>query len=651
MTTRNVHLDFHTSEKIEGIGSKFNKTDFQNALKKGKVQSITVFAKCHHGYAYYPSEVNEVHPFLDFDLLSAEIEAAHEIGVKAPIYITVGVSQRDAILHPAWLAYDFNTKKPVEFGGWDDSKKEEDEIPLGAWKLLCPVGGYREKILAITREICEKFTPDGLFYDIFTVGTECVCPDCVKKMKERGLNPDDINDCRRFYIDERISLAEDIKKILFAKNPNASLFFNNGAEIDRPEFLCMHTHFEMEDLPTAWGGYDKLLLRAKYLSKFGKEYIGMTGKFHFTWGEFGGFKNPQALKYECAAMLSHGARCSVGDQLHPTGIVDVSTYDEIGYAYSYVEQIEDYCLNTSTYSDVALLLSEDNGSNQGLGAMLSENQIEFDVIKDAEEIAGFETLIVPDKLKNACDFRSAILKHIESGKKILLIGDAPKRLGCAPNILSESVYDTDYILCDKNPNILKTPFLSYIRSYVPDETGFIRLAESVPPYFNRRYGHFCSHSNTPYDLGAKRTAALLKKNNVVYLSHNVPESYAAHGNFYLKKYFISALKLILGKPLVSVEGLMSCGRITFRKSDKGGFYIANLLYASPNLRGNAFVLEDFPKLNDVRLSFKIKEKVSKILLVPQNREIGFYVDGEGYTVAFPIDFSMHQAIVIYYEQE
>ena len=46
--TRQVHLDFHTSPFIPKIGSKFDKTQFQTALKKGKVESITVFAKCHN---------------------------------------------------------------------------------------------------------------------------------------------------------------------------------------------------------------------------------------------------------------------------------------------------------------------------------------------------------------------------------------------------------------------------------------------------------------------------------------------------------------------------------------------------------------------------------------------------------------------------
>ena len=87
MRRRQVHLDFHTSEHIEGIGSKFSKENFQEMLKKGHVDSITVFSKCHHGWSYHPTKVNKMHPHLNFDLLGAQIEAAHEIGVKTHVYI------------------------------------------------------------------------------------------------------------------------------------------------------------------------------------------------------------------------------------------------------------------------------------------------------------------------------------------------------------------------------------------------------------------------------------------------------------------------------------------------------------------------------------------------------------------------------------
>ena len=103
MRFRQVHLDFHTSEHIGDIGKKFDKKQFQTALKKGHINSITLFSKCHHGWAYHPSQANEIHPHLDFDLLGAQIQAAHEIGVKTPIYLSAGLDEKMAHRHPEWL--------------------------------------------------------------------------------------------------------------------------------------------------------------------------------------------------------------------------------------------------------------------------------------------------------------------------------------------------------------------------------------------------------------------------------------------------------------------------------------------------------------------------------------------------------------------
>ena len=48
---RQVHLDFHTSEHIGDVGAEFDENQFIGALKKGHVNSITLFAMCHHGFA------------------------------------------------------------------------------------------------------------------------------------------------------------------------------------------------------------------------------------------------------------------------------------------------------------------------------------------------------------------------------------------------------------------------------------------------------------------------------------------------------------------------------------------------------------------------------------------------------------------------
>ena len=53
MPFRQVHLDFHTSELIPGVADSFDPDEFASTLAAAHVNSVTCFARCHHGYLYY----------------------------------------------------------------------------------------------------------------------------------------------------------------------------------------------------------------------------------------------------------------------------------------------------------------------------------------------------------------------------------------------------------------------------------------------------------------------------------------------------------------------------------------------------------------------------------------------------------------------
>ena len=135
MRFRQVHLDFHTSEHIPAVGGRFDKAQFQQMLKEGHVDSITVFSKCHHGWSYHPTRTNEMHPTLTFDLLKAQIEACHEIGVNAPGYISAGYDEKYARLHPDHLL-----------------RSTPDSVPdfsVPHYKLICLNTPLQERILTL----------------------------------------------------------------------------------------------------------------------------------------------------------------------------------------------------------------------------------------------------------------------------------------------------------------------------------------------------------------------------------------------------------------------------------------------------------------------------------------------------------------------
>lgn len=87
-----VHLDFHTSEQIEGVGKDFDPDGFADTLVQAHVNQICCFARDHHGMMYSESKrfPECVRPHLvRRSVLPELIEACHRRGIRVPIYVTV----------------------------------------------------------------------------------------------------------------------------------------------------------------------------------------------------------------------------------------------------------------------------------------------------------------------------------------------------------------------------------------------------------------------------------------------------------------------------------------------------------------------------------------------------------------------------------
>ena len=91
----------------------------------------------------------------------------------------------------------------------------------------------------------------------------CYCDNCIARYKIEGI---DINDDAAVEKSMALASKEHMKQLrqLIAKyHPNATVFFNatphvNNYEVFKEKLYTMNTQQELEDLPTTWGGYDKL---------------------------------------------------------------------------------------------------------------------------------------------------------------------------------------------------------------------------------------------------------------------------------------------------------------------------------------------------------------------------------------------------------
>ncbi len=668
---RQIHLDFHTSPAIEGIGSKFDKKLWQEALQIGHVDSITCFSKCHHGWSYHPTKAGRIHPHMKNNLLREQFDAAKEIDVNVPIYLSAGLDNAISQENPQWRRIDYTGK----YAGWNASNLN------AGFHLMCFNGPYLDYLCEQIREAAQMFPDaDGIFLDIITP-VPCCCNWCMDVMKKNDLDPtQDAGQaaCAQLALDRYYRLATEAAQADRSDMP----IFHNGGHIKRGnrKVLDYQSHLELESLPTGGWGYDHFPFSAGYCRLLpDHDVMGMTGKFHTTWGEFGGYKHPNALRYECATMLALGTKCSVGDQLHPQGQMDMTTYKNIGAAYAEVEQKEPWCVGAKNFADIGVLSAEamvqSHGhgnspkSDVGVGRLLLEGHFLFDVLDAEMDFSPYKMLILPDDIQVDDTLQAKIQAYLDQGGKLFLTGESGLHQdgsGFAFDIGAtwegESEYKPDYVLATDalQSDFLESPMVMYEQGQRIKATTGQSLGQVYDPYFNRDYKHFCSHQHTPYRTEASGYDGGVQNGSILYLAHPVFTLYAAYGAVIYKDYVINALKQLLGEATVT-GNLPSTGRLTLTHQASENRTILHLLYANTVSRGgaislsggNAFVtkaieiIEELMPLHDVKAQVKTEKPVTKVTLEPQGQAVDFEVV-EGRVCVELDQFTCHQMVVLHH---
>ncbi len=662
LPSRQVHLDFHTSECIDGIGSKFDKVQFQNCLKKGHVNSITLFAKCHHGWSYFPSEVTPMHPGLHgFDLLSAQLDACREIGVAAPIYISAGYDVRYYVEHPehARLA-SRKDRFPLVYEN-NGHKFAVDDNPR--FKMICLNSPYLDYLEAEVRETVERFDPCGVFLDIVSPSNcRCFCPRCRNSVIEMGLDESDDRNYEKLAEITYKKYYDRINAAARSKNPNVRIFHNGGhITVGRRDLAYANTHLELESLPTGGWGYDHFPRSVRYAAQLGVEYLGMTGKFHLSWGEFGGFKHPNALRYEVALSLANGAKCSVGDQMHPYGFLDDATYELIGKAYAEVEAVEEYCYDISPVSDVAILSVEgvygnkrrSDASDTGANRIMLEGKYLYDIIDAECSFDKYKLIILPDKITVGAELKEKLELYVRGGGKLLCSGISGtdengelvfdfgvKHLGV--NKFCPTYYHPEYSALGLTPS----NYVFYSKNYqtqITDPEAKV-LGYSKNSFFNRSAERYCSHKHTPFVAENNAPGVVIGKCGA-YIAWDIFAEYAEVGSYILKETVIKVIDELLADKKTLVTNLPAQGIVTLNEQPREHRYVLHMLYATPIKRGaDVQIIEDTLPVLDTEFEIKLPE-VKSVTLVPENKSIDFkYSDG---ICRFAVDkFTCKQVVVI-----
>jgi hypothetical protein len=647
---RQIHLDFHTSEKIAGIGERFDSFRFADILQKSKVNSVTCFSKCHHGMIYHDTRFQARHPFLKMNLLAEQIESCHAVGIRVPVYISVGFDEFMAKRHPEWLEVTPDGRivgaSPLQAG----------------WRKFCFNSPYIDYVIEQTLEVLDMFDVDGLFFDIISQG-QCCCPRCMEGMIEAGLEPANEEDRITFAAHVlngfKKRMTGEIRKV----NQGCSIFYNAGHVSPAiRSSLDAYSHLELESLPSGGWGYHHFPITARYARNLGHEFLGMTGKFQKSWADFGSFKSKPALEYDCFTALSLGAKCSIGDQLHPSGEITKATYELIGSVYESVAEKEEWCDNVEPLTEIAVFTPEAVGASvgriddsiRGTYRILEEEHYQFDVIDHEMEFVKYRVIIFPDKIRFDKELTDKVNNYISSGGKVMLshasgldsIQDRFALNDFGISYVGEAEYSPDFLVPGKPiaAGILDSEHVMYDRGFAIKALPRVEILAKVwNPYFNRTYKHFCSHFHTPVEKKSN-FPGIIKDGNILYFAHPIFGSYQRHGAKVYKQFVSNCLQLLLEDRIVRTDA-PTTAHITVNHQPLHNRYVIHILHYIPERRTDAFdTIEDVIPLYNVNLSLRLPKSVKSAYLVPSKTELQVKTDGEYVSVIVP-EIKGHQMVV------
>ncbi len=650
---RQVHLDFHTSPLIENIGKDFAKENFIEALQIGHVDSITVFSKCHHGYAYHPTAVHQMHPHLNFDLLGEQLSALKAAGIASPVYLSAGLDEKEALNHPEWLV-----RNSDESTTW-----VPDFIGEAGFHLLCYNSGYLDLLVAQIEEVMIRYNPAAIFLDISSVHP-CYCANCRNTLLREGRDPRNLQDIMALAETVYANYCQRTRAIIDKYNPQTSLFHNSGhISRGRRDLVNYNSHLELESLPTGGWGYDHFPMSAAYATTLGKDFLGMTGKFHTSWGEFGGFKHPNALLYETSLSLAFGAKCSIGDQLHPLGELNLGTYDLIGQAYKVLEAKESWCQRGELVADIGLLSSEacqsepvgkdkQNLADIGANRILLEGKYLYKIIDTQADFEAFSLLILPDDIALDKELSKKLKQYLRKGGKILATGQSGLAKGKAAFALD---FGVDFLGENSNcPNYLRPCFplrngmnayVMYQPSYRVRDRGAEILGYQEDSYFNRSTYAFCSHQHSPNNPD-KLAPGIFRNQNTLYCSWKIFSDYAEKGSLHLKETIFYLIDYLLGEEKTLTIALPDRGIVTLQKQPEDRRLVVHLLFAYTSLRGKGIeVIEDQVPLYQIPLEIKLMEKPKSVYLAPEKQRLDYQYQEGRLTCTIPQLF-IHQMVVV-----
>jgi hypothetical protein len=615
---RKVHIEYHTSRHMPRLAERFNADEFGDRLLAAHVNGATVFAKDMYGYCYYPSSLGPMHPGLSFDILGAQVAALRKRNIQVLAYYMTTLNPQLAERHPEWLTVRRPPASPISKS--EKTSPIDREYNPWEWSFSLAQEDFVKGELARLKELVSRYELDGVWLD--GIGSDALSTSFLKRVRE----------------------------VIKEMRPNCLVCpQNQGSAYGLAERAPLVDYSSQEALFTdaLHYGYHYFPTVIRYARGYGIPFHGCTVIFKDFWADFGGLKSPTQMHTEVAAFVSQGARCDIGDQVHPDGRLDPAVYHVIGEAYRHIERIEPYLEQAAPVTEAALLASGDapcNEVNYGWVKLLNESKVQFDIVeRDVKWEDRYGLVVLPENLGVDQALAGRLQAFIAGGGAVLAAHHAGLMAGTEKSWLEP--YGLHYAgMSPFTPAYMvpKVNFTGDIPSYAyalyegasqwRAESPAATLAVLGEPLFQRSPEHYMSHLQTPFDH-ATSYAAVARSGRVALMAFSLGQGYYNQGFWVYRQAFQKALSEICPVPLLQTDAHLNTElSLTHQAANAGRkerymVHIVNYSSVRRTPKHTEFHDDPIPLSNvTVRVNLPLKASTAKALYagkdLPVRRDAG-----------------------------
>lgn len=414
---------------------------------------IVVYASNQFSIAYYQSKVWPQHPNLKGrDYVGDLFTRLRKHGKKVAAY----VNWMDS-LHPDWLTVPIGREKQegiprFPYVPWTDPKHPDlrpQRVPGGVRLNPCFNSPRGKQMLAVAREIVERYQPDAFCLDAFHVVFDaCVCKYCRPTVQKicgtDHITAEVLSRHWREYIDWKMERSAAVVRDLSSLLRTKGVITLHNAGVPLPVRAAGGAGEDWVPsldilLLEGFGSLDLITMTLRACASLGKP---MWQLMTSTWPTYAHLSVPPAWwRATAATCKANGAEllgpCGIG--AWPDTTTSKQIYRSVKAGFDEFRRDSDLTEGSTSASKIALMLSwncrkyfPDGGqewSQEMLGwsRLLLREHFPFDIaiaeqIRSSSQLAGYDLIILPDLpyLSNA--FCAALADYVRSGGRVLVTG-------------------------------------------------------------------------------------------------------------------------------------------------------------------------------------------------------------------------------------